>query len=83
MNRKPNSRTSKIHFLKNLQQGRAKISELIPYKIEFWKQFADEPDTYINEETNQEISAGEMEIKEKTKGHNVLFTTILNKSRHE
>ncbi len=78
-----NSRTDKIKFLQNIQQGKATIQELLPVKVELWKQYSDEPDKYINEKTGQIISNAEMEQKEKHKGNNILFVTILQRSRYE
>ncbi|MDQ6756274.1 MAG: hypothetical protein M3004_04985 [Bacteroidota bacterium] len=78
-----NSRTEKINFLQRLKQGKASINELLPYKTELWTQYIDEPDIYINEKTGKEITAAEMEVKEKNKGDNVIFITILLRSRHE
>ena len=78
---KLNSRLDKINLLQRLKQGKASIDEILPYKVELWKQYADEPDIYINEKTDEEITAAQMELKEKTKGSNVIFLTVLNGSQ--
>jgi hypothetical protein len=78
-----NSRIGKINFLQRLRQGKASIYEIMPHKIELWKQYNDEPDKYINEKTGQVITKTEMEEKEKHKGYNILFVTILHRNSHE
>ena len=78
-----NSRIDKIRFLQNMKDGKATIQELMPIKVELWKQYIDEPDIYINEKTGKEIRAAEMEVKEQRKGDNIIFITILSRSRNE
>jgi hypothetical protein len=78
-----NSRIGKINFLQRLRQGKASIYEIMPHKIELWKQYNDEPDKYINEKTGQVITNAEMEEKEKHKGNNILFVTIQQRNGHE
>ena len=77
-----NSRTEKINFLQKLKQGKATINELLPQKIELWKQYTNEPGIYINEKTGEKITAAQMEVKQKNKGSNVLFITIYYRSGH-
>ncbi len=78
-----NSRTDKIKFLQNIKEGKTTIQELMPVKVGIWKQYIDEPDIYIDEKTGEEITAAEMDVKEKTKAGNILFVTKLHRSRHE
>jgi hypothetical protein len=77
------SRLDKIKFLKNIKEGKATINELIPLKLEMWQQYMDEPGIYINEVTGEQITTAEMEMKEQTKGNDVLFVTVLHRGRHE
>ncbi len=78
-----NSRIDKIKFLQKIKEGKATIQELMPLQVEIWEQYIDEPDIYIDEKTGNEITAAEMEAKEKTKGNNIIFITVLLRSRHE
>jgi len=72
-----NSRMDKIKFLQNIKEGKTTIQELMPLKVELWKQHVDEPDIFISESTGEQITAAEMEVKEKTKAGNILFVTIV------
>jgi hypothetical protein len=80
--RQLHSRTDKIRFLQDLQKRKATIKELLPYQIEMWMQYFDEPDIYINEKTGNEISSAEMDLRQKSKGDNIIFITGLHRSRH-
>lgn len=80
---KLNSRSEKIKFLQQLKEGKATIQELMPLKVELWKQYLDEPHTYINESTGEEITAHQMQEKQSNKKDNVLFVTVLHRKRYE
>ncbi len=78
-----NSRMDKINFLQNIKDCKATIQELMPFRVEIWKQYMDEANIFINESTCEEITAAQLEAKLSTKGNNIIFVTVLHRSRHE
>jgi hypothetical protein len=73
----PVSRREKIRLLSELQSGKRMLRELRPWKAELWYQHSYNPDVFINEVTGELITAAQMQERQKHKGDDVLFITVL------
>ena len=63
-----NTRTEKKNFLNMLKQGKATVCELLPYKLELWTQYIDDPDIFINEKRVQKLQVQRWKRKKPIKG---------------
>ena len=60
------TRTDKIKFLKELEAGKAKINELLPFKIEVW--LVEDDGTHINRNTGKRLTLAEYNADTKRRG---------------
>jgi hypothetical protein len=73
MKTKPKTRKEKIQLLKNLQTGKIGLCSLQPHRVECWKNYEGEPDTYTSEHTGEVLTETAFEQRINNSSKNVCY----------